>query len=456
MEINWFGFVFLILIVIGVSLKKSFRFVDAFVLTIPFNATVILLIDDYTAINLPLTLLVLSALTYFIKKILFANIPIPKSNLNTVSWLGFIALIAILSEMMPFIINGNYMILDRYTGGVYYAKEMPLYPSIQWITQLLYFLIGLFVVYLISVTYTSINEVKRLLKLVLSGITFMIFWGWIGDFCVFLNIPYPHQLFNHLGMSKEGISILSGWPRMASVTMEASYFAQILIPITPFFYWFSQEEKSFVFNKKYHSIMYFVSIISALLAYTTTGVIGFLLIIGFLLMNRIRFLNTISRYILVLFYLGLSVLALVFISIYLVNIADTYSGVERFKTIYLGFEYFLDYPILGLGWGVFPTYDLFINLLVNFGILGTVSFIIFIFNIFTRFNTKIKLKNKFKPLYKAGLESLILLLIVSELSGFIYHSQYFWLYIGLAISISSLKFQKQHEVFGNNPNNTQG
>jgi len=442
MEINWIGFIFLILIAIGVGLKKSFRFIDAFVLVISFNATVVFFVDNSTAINLPFALLFLAALTYFVKNILLGNPILPKNFNNTFIWLTTIALIAIVSEIMPFIINGDYMVLDRYSSGVYYAKDIPLYPNIQWITQLLYFLIGLVVVYLISVTYTSVNDIKRLLKLLLTGITFMIIWGWIGSFSFFLNIPYPNDLFNHLGMSKGGISILYGWPRMASVTMEASYFAQLLIPIMPFFYWFSQENKSFIFNKKYHTSMYIISMISLLIAYTTTGVIGVLLITGLLLKNRIRFFNKASKYVLIISYIGLSALALVFISIYLVNVSDTYSGIERFKTVYLGFDYFLDYPILGLGWGVFPTYDLIINLLVNFGILGTVSFSILLFNIFIRFSKKIKLNTIYKPLYKAGIESLILILIVSELSGFIYHSQYFWLYVGMAISISSLNLQK--------------
>ena len=152
--------------------------------------------------------------------------------------------------------------------------------------------------------------------------------------------------------------------------------------------------------------------------------------------------SKVSKYILIIAYLGLSVLAFIFISIYLVNISDTYSGIERFKTVYLGIEYFLDYPVLGLGWGVFPTYDFVINLLVNFGILGTIAFSIFLFNIFIRLLNKIKLNNNYKPLYKAAIESLLLILIVSELSGFIYHSQYFWLYIGVAITISSLNFKK--------------
>ncbi len=442
MEINWFGLIFLVLISIIVGLKKSFRFVDAFVLIIPFNATVVFFVDESTAINLPFAVLFFASATYIVKNVLLRNPTIPKNFKNTLIWLLLIAIIAIVSEVMPFIINGDYMVLDRYGSGVYYAKDIPVYPSLQWITQLLYFLIGLFVVYLISVTYTSIVGVKRLLKLLLSGITFMIFWGWFGDLCVLLHIPYPYQLFNHLGMSKTGISILHGWPRMASVTMEASYFAQLLIPITPFFYWFYQEDKTFIFNKKYHSIMYIVAVISSLIAYTTTGVIGFLLIIGLLLKNRIRFFNKASKYVLVLAYMALSAIALIFISIYLVNVSDTYSGIERFKTVYLGFRYFLDYPILGLGWGVFPTYDLVINLLVNFGIFGTLSFAIFLFNIFIRFVKKIKLKNKYQLLYKAGLESLLLILIVSELSGFIYHSQYFWLYIGVVITISSLNLQK--------------
>jgi O-antigen ligase len=139
------------------------------------------------------------------------------------------------------------------------------------------------------------------------------------------------------------------------------------------------------------------------------------------------------------------VIASIFLMIkYLIDVSGTYSGIERFKTVVYGYKYFLDYPILGLGWGVFPTYDFLINLLVNFGIMGAIPFTILIYNIVIKFKNKIKFSSKKDNyLYRAGIESFVLLIIVSQLSGFIYHSQYFWLYLGIAISIGSLELKKE-------------
>jgi hypothetical protein len=344
---------------------------------------------------------------------------------------------------MPFIIDGKFEVLDRYNSDVYWAKEDPLYPSTQWFTQTIYFLIGLLVIFIVSATYKNLDEVKRVLKIFLYGISFMVFWGWIGDLTYFFGIPYPN-LFNQIGMNELGIHRFKGFPRMVGTTMEASYFAQILIPITPYFYWFHQQKKDIVLSRKFNRNMYILSLITLPIAITTTGVLGFFLVTGFWLKNNLRFFSKRSKYFLVALYLVIILISIVFTVNYLVNISETYSGIERFKTVVLGATYFIEYPILGLGWGVFPTYDFIINLLVNFGILGTIPFLILMYNIFIRLKKKIKeKKSKNYPLFIAAFESFILLLIVSQLSGFIYHSQYFWLYIGLIISVSGISLKKE-------------
>jgi hypothetical protein len=188
--------------------------------------------------------------------------------------------------------------------------------------------------------------------------------------------------------------------------------------------------------------MYIVSLISLPIAITTTGVFGFFLVTGFWLINNLRFFSKRSKYFLMILYLSIIVITIFFAVQYLINISGTYSGIERFKTVVLGWEYFLNYPILGLGWGVFPTYDFLINLLVNFGIIGAIPFLILLYNVFIRLKVKIKVKTSENyPMFKAAFESFLLILIVSQLSGFIYHSQYFWLYIGLAISIGGLSIK---------------
>ena len=443
MSINWFVFFVLIIVTFFVLYKKDFRFIDAFIFFIPFNATVVFFTPDKTAINLPFAILFLASISYFIRKGFHSSFTISKNNKVTFTWLIVIAFIAVLSQIMPYLINGDYKVLDRYEGTLYYAEEVALYPSLQWITQTIYFLVGLLVVFIIVNTYKTVADIKKALKLLLLGITFMIFWGWFGDLTYLLEIPYP-KLFNQIGMNEFGIHDFQGFPRMTSVTMEASYFAQMLIPITPYFYWFHQQEEAFVFTKSFHKKMYILSIITLPLAITTTGVLGFFVLTGLWLKNNIRFYSLKSKYFLVTLY-SLIVMIAIYLGVsYLIDVSGTYSGIERFKTVHYGAIYFIDYPILGLGWGVFPTYDLFINLLVNFGLIGTIPFLILMYNIFVKLRIKNKNANiKTKPLFKAALESFVLILIVSQLSGFIYHSQYFWLYVGLAISIGSINQRKQ-------------
>ncbi len=444
MVINWFAIFILVSITVLVITQKKIRYLDAFVFFIPFNATVVFFTPDKTAINLPFILFFFASISFFLTKGLYSKFSLPKKNKKVYTWLFVIAFIALLSQIMPFIINGKFNILDRYNSEVFWAKESPLYPSSQWFTQTIYLLIGLLVVFIVSSTYKTFYDIKRVLKILLSGIIFMVIWGWVGDITYILGIPYPN-FFNQIGMNEFGIHPFKGFPRMVSTTMEASYFAQMLIPITPYFYWFYQQEKSIVLSKSLNRNMYVLSLITLPLAITTTGVFGFFLVIGFWLKNNLRFFSLRSKYFLMTTYISIILISVFFAVNYLINISGTYSGIERFKTVVLGVEYFLEYPILGIGFGVFPTYDLIINLLVNLGLIGTIPVLILLYNVFIRLKNKIKdKKSEYYPLFIAALESFILILIVSQLSGLIYHSQYFWLYIGLAVSIGGLSFKKNY------------
>lgn len=442
MEINWYGSSIIIMSIIIVVIFKKIRFIDLFVFFIAFNSTTVITIAG-VPVNLPLVLFLLSFFSCCIRSLLNLKINYNKPAKVSLGLLFFILVAAIFSELMPFIINGDYMVLDRYNSFVYYAKEEPLFPSTQWITQLGYFIIGILTVFLIVVNYKTKEGVLKFLHYLMFGIIFMIFWGWFEYFCFFTKISYPYQIFDHIGMSRNGLLIgANGFPRMVSVTLEASYFAQILIPTIPFFYWFGQENRKIIFNASFHKKLYLVSVISLLIAQTSTGVLGFLIIMGLLLKNRINRFSKNIRLLLLIFFVVFCIVVLVLGVILILEKSNNFSGIERLKTITYGIKYFVDYPILGLGFGVFPTYDFVVNLLVNLGLLGTIPFLILIRNIYIKFANLIKLNLNNQYLYKAGLESFILILLVSQLSGFIYHSQYFWMYIGIAISIISFSYNK--------------
>ncbi len=446
MEINWYGLSLILISIVLVVIFRKIRFIDLFVFFIPFNSTTVISLSG-VPVNLPLVLFLFSFISYLTLSLFKFKIRYNKEAKVSLGLLFFILFAAVLSELMPFIINGDYNVLDRYNSFVFYAEEVPLFPDIQWITQLLYFIIGGLTVFLIVVNYRTKTNIFKLLRYLISGIIFMIFWGWFEYFCFFSNINYPYQIFDHIGMSRNGLLIASnGFPRMVSVTLEASYFAQILIPITPFFYWFCQEKRNIIFSPSFYKRLYIVSIISLIIAQTSTGVLGFLFIIGLLLKNRIKRFSKKVRLFLLIFFIVFCITILVLGIILILEKSNNFSGIERLKTITYGIKYFVDYPILGLGFGVFPTYDFLINLLVNLGIVGAVPFIILIINIYTKFVHLIKLNNINKYIYRAGLESFLLILLVSQLSGFIYHSQYFWIYIGIAISIISFSNNKMEKV----------
>jgi len=438
MEINWYGSFFVILSIFLVAIYRRIRFVDLFIFFVPFNSTAVFFIAE-TPFSLPLLLFFLAFFSFIFIAIVKRKIKYPKTLRRNLRWLFVTGVAAILSQIMPFIINGDYKVLDRYNSLVFYAKEIPLVPSFQWITQLFYFLIGLLIVFLVTVSYQTRYDIKRLFKFFIAGISFMIFWGWFEYFCFFTKIPYPYEIFDHMGMSRKGTLIGSnGLPRMVSVTMEASYFAQILTPAIPFFYWFNQKNTTTEFYSSKNKFLYTISTISLVIAQTSTGILGFLMTIGLLLKNKIRNFSRNIKIILVLLFAVLCALGLFFAITILIEKSGNYSGIERLKTITLGVKYFIDYPLLGVGWGVFPTYDFLINLLANFGLIGTIPFLILLRNIYIKLGKLIKLKDNNLAISRAGIESFVLILIVSQLSGFIYHSQYFWMYIGIAMSIAAL------------------
>jgi len=58
--------------------------------------------------------------------------------------------------------------------------------------------------------------------------------------------------------------------------------------------------------------------------------------------------------------------------------ADSYSGLERLNSVTLAGGYFLQYPVLGVGWGSVTSHDLVFKLLANTGAAGLIAFALFL------------------------------------------------------------------------------
>ena len=68
-----------------------------------------------------------------------------------------------------------------------------------------------------------------------------------------------------------------------------------------------------------------------------------------------------------------------FINQILIGKQDSTSALIRLYTVSTSFGYFLQYPILGIGWSMATSDDLVVLLLANSGILGFLSFFYLIY-----------------------------------------------------------------------------
>jgi hypothetical protein len=120
----------------------------------------------------------------------------------------------------------------------------------------------------------------------------------------------------------------------------------------------------------------------------------------------------------------------------LFNKTESYSALERSGAIIEAWGTFLRHPILGAGWGSVTSYDLFIKILSNLGIIGFLSLVIFLYSVF---------KNQIKTqdaIYKSSkyrysiIVSFIVLIFSNTISGFSFVFGFFWLATGLMLVYS--------------------
>jgi O-antigen ligase len=146
--------------------------------------------------------------------------------------------------------------------------------------------------------------------------------------------------------------------------------------------------------------------------------------------------------------------AIPFVVSELIQKLSDYSGMERLKAVVFGFRYFTEYPWLGIGWGVFPTWDFLICFLAGAGIIGLFTFFWVLTGISRNFSRQKKNElgggagenQEMMFLRTSVIHSFGILLTVSQISGFIYHSQYFWFILGLTVAVSSVRYISHEKV----------
>lgn len=438
-------------IIIPVSLllfiKSPLKLLYATVFFIPFTGTSVFELNlgtlDAQGIRVSMYLGFLYLFRYSISTLSSWKIGFP-NRFFSMSLLFLLIGIVIISLAMPIIINGELDVLDGYSDLIYYAEEKPLYFQLQYLTQVLYFIFGCLITYIIAINNKQ-EIIRKLLKIYLISSLFVCTWGLFEIFCFYTGLPYPAFLFNQNSMNFSGTIVLNGIPRITSVALEPSILSQQLLTTIPLLFW-AYFYKSYIFSKAVDFLALTLITVVLALSLSTSAYAGLAIIYLLITFNLFR-KKTIKMWFLVL---NIVIITAIFFSLPFIiediyNKLNSFSGVERLRAFSHGWEYFTKYPVLGIGWGVLPSLDLVINILTGSGILGLLIFILLFISIYFGLNQVKKYCmsiDKFcVTLVEGTLYSLSILIIVSQISGFIYHSLYFWFILGISMAVSNLKKQ---------------
>ncbi len=356
-------------------------------------------------------------------------------------YFGFVCM-CLISLSMPFIINGRSEVLSN---GTLEASLVPVRFGSKNISAVISLLFGFcFTVMVVKQSMPQRQFVRTLRIYMASGI-FICIWGFFQFGLGLANIPYPYFIFNNSASPYAqlgGAMSLLNVVRISSVAMEPSALALILVGMFAI-QLVSILSKRYIFGRRADRLTLVVVWTGLMLTGSGTGYVGFMAACALAYFSFIKGDKKAFRRTLSLLILGGLLIGLLFVlpptRLYMQETifskGDSLSVLERGTIVLADLGYFLNYPILGLGWGTAPAHDLTMGILANCGALGLVTFLALIgYLIF-----KLVRPNRNLGLARPGREhSIMLVPLVATLISYVVDSMpaggTFSLLLGLAIA----------------------
>lgn len=466
MEVTPIGW---ILIPLGIALYffAPTRLYPCTIFFLPFSATAVVNIGSAgSASGLQATIFfgALWMATELPRFLAAKNSPTRESIHVPASQLRWFVLVVMLSLVMPIWINGRVYIEDaEFANGL--SNSEPLVFRIRNISQTIYLVYGILLAVLVAFRNSHLAEFIRSIRIFLISAIFVSIWGFLQFFCSVLNITYPAYVFNTsatgsaLGYLEEVGDL--GIARVSSVATEPSIFAGCML-IALVFALFAIIRKQPVISRNWDRAAV-VIIFGALIISTSTIAYVGLAVVVVLYLSSLQYLKIVRRKH-IIWLLGLVVFfGLAFalfspaqdiIASFVLGKGESYSGIARAYAIALAAQYFLQYPILGLGWGSVTSHDLVFKLLSNTGLLGFGAFSFFLISLFRRLwrgATRIGVVNPEWQWWSVCLLVAYLVLIFTNVTtGFDFVFEHVWFLLGLSMSVpilsstSSLERRRPH------------
>ena len=366
--------------------------------------------------------------------------------------LNLFTLVVIMSLFMPLWINGHVVIESADLGD---SGSAPLQFAGTHITQTIYLIYGVLLTILVALKNCELPQLIRSIRIFLISAIFVSLWGGFQLLCWSFNVDYPAYLFNTSSTeSAQGYTQIiqeAGLKRISSVATEPSMFAQSML-IAAVIALFALLSPQPLISKTWDRLAVAIIIGGLLISTSTTayiGLVGVLALYGlgliYLRIRRGQYLLFLLLFVGLLFYAysGFTPAQDLFESM-IIGKGESYSALARLNSVLLARDYFLQYPILGLGWGSVTSSDLVFKLLSNTGLAGLLFFFLFVATASVRLwqasrtEQRIPADKKLWPV--CLLAALVMLIFTNVAGGFAFTYGHLWFVFGLAICVPTLNY----------------
>ncbi len=458
MELTWLGFV---LIPLGLLTYLAFpnRLAHLAIFFIPFTASSVL----NSSSDVPLSPFQLFGSMFILHRMLVTlwsgRLRIsPKGDKSIILFLLF-AGIAAASMVMPYIIDGSLEVSSNQLNNLY-AEPLKLTDSNMKLP--LPVVMGTLFAISLASTLRRLEAIVSALRIYIVSAMVVSAWGIFQFLCnAVFQIEYPYYLFNNVKLDSvqgylQGLQVGDDLiPRVSSVTHEASIFSKYLLTAIPVVSLCFLMKTPLMGKGK--DALALLLMCTALLV--TTSAIGYLgLILGMMICALLSSTNHIAKLSalsivasLVLLSVGLVIVVFPGTTDVLISATVEKGGsgsfLERMLSIAVSWGYFLEYPILGIGWGITTSHDLIVNLLANTGLIGLASFSGLMIYIIRNGLKDLRsfpsatgnVQVSLFPLKKGLIASLILLILTGMLSGLEFYLGYFYFVCAMLIAVNTVE-----------------
>ena len=294
--------------------------------------------------------------------------------------------VCLVSLIMPLIINGRLDVMS--SPGLDY-RLVPLEFNRQILNHAIRLVFDIALTTVIVYRNKELKSFYATLRIYLCSGVFVCLWGLMQFALYILRIPYPAFIFNNSATPNaqdysaafESVGIV----RMSSVAIEPVFLSRVLVGMLAICI-VAVRGRKHIFNSYTDYIIVLLLFFTILLATSSTGYVGVAVLLVMLLfvpssLGKSRTSSSILVFTVVLavvisYYSFPSVKYI--LNSQLLNKNSTGSAIERAIIMYNDLQYFLMYPILGIGWNCAPTHDVIIGMLATCGLVGLSAFLLLI------------------------------------------------------------------------------